>query len=200
MRTVSEIVVEKLLPPACYSPLPLARVRFIVQHYFSCRYASPDYPYSAELCWQLFHDLNFEPLHRRFHIYEGPRQHASAHILIPRDGRAWLLVPMNLCAYHAGASYFDGASDLNHCSIGIESIGWHNEPFTDAQYRTNAAICAALLAEHGLTAQAIVAHSQVAIPEGRKRDPGPLFDWDLLERYVEQAREPTPEKRNGTNP
>ena len=43
-----------------------------------------------------------------------------AHMVIGRDGRVVQLVPFNLVAFHAGFSWWEGDTDLNRYSIGIE--------------------------------------------------------------------------------
>jgi AmpD protein len=181
-------LIEKLLPASCYSPRPLGRVRCIVQHYFSATYARPAAAFDLQTCWQLFHDLNFHPTYRRFGIYQGVRFAASAHVLIDRAGTGYLLAPLDRQAYHAGASEWNGLVNLNDCSIGIENIGAHGVPFTEPQYVTNARLCAAWLDQHGLDVDCIVGHEHVAVPPGRKKDPGPSFDWAKLRAYVEQLR------------
>ena len=45
---------------------------------------------------------------------------ASAHLIIGRDGQVIQLVPFNIEAWHAGKSCYEGRSELNHYSIGIE--------------------------------------------------------------------------------
>ncbi|MGL5683126.1 MAG: N-acetylmuramoyl-L-alanine amidase [Marinifilaceae bacterium] len=45
---------------------------------------------------------------------------ASAHVLIARDGRVIQLVPFNVQAWHAGKSCYEGRSDVNGFSVGIE--------------------------------------------------------------------------------
>lgn len=196
MRTI-----DKLLPVECYStarewrrPRALLKVRFIVQHSFSAMYVRPEAPYNLEYCWQLFHDLNFEPEDRKFAIYSGPRVPASTHFLIDRHGAAYLLVPLEYQAWHAGTSEWRGVRHLNAWSIAIENLGQYGEPYTDEQYRTNAGICAELMAMHGLGSGDIVGHEQVAMPRGRKKDPGPTFEWHKLQRYI-TSPEATPMQR-----
>lgn len=189
-------VIHRLLPMECYSdfyedawhPRMLRDVRFIVQHYFSAVNVRPSKPFDLETCWRLFYDLNFDPEDRLFGLYHGPRQPASAHYLITREGEAYLLVPVEYQAFHAGLSEYRGYSNLNACSIGIENIGMRDQPFTEAQYRKNAEICSWLMKGHGLSIRRVVGHSDIAIPRGRKEDPGPLFDWMKLKRYTEDAR------------
>ncbi len=50
----------------------------------------------------------------------SPSSKASAHIIIGRDGRIIQLVPFNKVAWHAGRSAWEGRTNLNSCSIGIE--------------------------------------------------------------------------------
>lgn len=49
-----------------------------------------------------------------------PDVDASAHLVIGRSGRLIQLVPFNMEAWHAGRSWYEGRSELNHYSIGIE--------------------------------------------------------------------------------
>ncbi len=49
-----------------------------------------------------------------------PDSAASAHLLIGRDGSVVQFVPFNRIAYHTGFASWEGNSELNKCSIGIE--------------------------------------------------------------------------------
>lgn len=51
---------------------------------------------------------------------------ASAHIVLGRDGEIFQIVPFNRKAWHAGPSRFNGRSNVNDFSIGIEvsNAGW----------------------------------------------------------------------------
>ncbi|HEV2303850.1 MAG TPA: N-acetylmuramoyl-L-alanine amidase, partial [Stellaceae bacterium] len=61
----------------------------------------------------------------------------SAHYLIEEDGGLWLLVPEERRAFHAGISCWQGETDLNRVSIGIEIVNpgheWGYRPFPPAQ-------------------------------------------------------------------
>ena len=50
----------------------------------------------------------------------------SAHLCVGRDGAAWQIVPCSRKAWHAGRSFYQGVSGLNHHALGIEinNIGW----------------------------------------------------------------------------
>lgn len=108
----------------------------------------------------------------------------SAHLLIDRAGAITQFVSFNDRAWHAGKSCFEGRSNCNDFSIGIELEGTDTSPYTDAQYLQLARVTQ-LLRDHfpALTEERIVGHSDIA-PE-RKTDPGPAFDWP---RYKELLR------------
>jgi N-acetyl-anhydromuramoyl-L-alanine amidase len=103
----------------------------------------------------------------------------SAHALIRRGGEIVQYVPFQQRAWHAGKSEYAGRSSCNDFSIGIELEGTNEIPYADAQYGSLAALVSALLAAYpSLSAERIVGHSDIA--PGRKRDPGPCFEWPRL--------------------
>lgn len=53
----------------------------------------------------------------------GPNR-VSAHLLVDRDGSVTQFVPLDLRAWHAGESSWDGFQDLNSHSIGIEVVNF----------------------------------------------------------------------------
>jgi len=106
----------------------------------------------------------------------------SAHYLIDEDGRITQMVAEERRAWHAGQSLWDGETDLNSCSIGIEI---HNPghdfdypDFLDLQMRGVEALCLDILGRHAIRPDRVLAHSDIA--PGRKRDPGEKFDWQRL--------------------
>jgi AmpD protein len=107
----------------------------------------------------------------------------SAHFLVDRAGRITQFVPTDRAAYHAGASRWRGREGCNDFSVGIELIGDGEHDFTARQYATLARLCRDLMRAYPqITPRRIVGHSQIAIPHGRKSDPGPRFDWQRLHR------------------
>ncbi|MBE0363036.1 AmpD protein [Pseudoalteromonas ulvae UL12] len=100
----------------------------------------------------------------------------SAHCLIRRDGQVVQYVPFNQRAWHAGVSMFEGRSNCNDFSVGIELEGTDTIPYTDAQYLGLAAIAKSLIKQYPkLTKARITGHEHIA--PGRKTDPGQSFDW-----------------------
>ena len=103
----------------------------------------------------------------------------SAHLLIDREGAITQFVPFDQKAWHAGESSFEGCSNCNDYSIGIELEGTDTQPYSDGQYQSLIVVSQQLLAHYpGLGPQRIVGHSDIA--PGRKTDPGVVFDWPRL--------------------
>jgi AmpD protein len=108
----------------------------------------------------------------------------SAHLLIRRDGELVQFVPFHRRAWHAGASQWAGRDKCNDFTIGIELEGDEFSPFTVAQYQQLATVIIAVMAAYPkITADNITGHEHVA--PGRKTDPGPHFDWELLTQLLQ---------------
>jgi N-acetylmuramoyl-L-alanine amidase len=107
---------------------------------------------------------------------------ASAHYMIDLDGTIYQLVEEEKRAWHAGVSFWDGETDVNSISIGIELVnkghsnGYH--PFPQEQMQSLIKLCKDIKTRYEIPAENIVGHSDVA-PD-RKQDPGHLFDWEML--------------------
>lgn len=100
----------------------------------------------------------------------------SAHLLLRRDGSLVQFVPFQCRAWHAGPSSFRGRSRCNDFAIGIEIEGTDDTPYDDRQYAVLPAILEALTDTYpGLSLRRVAGHCDIA--PGRKRDPGPAFDW-----------------------
>ena len=118
-------------------------------------------------------ELDFEK-HDCFKSLEGLK--VSAHILIERNGSLIQFVPFNKCAWHAGQSNYAGRDRCNEFSIGIELKGSIKEEFTNDQYSVLNDLLDLLKKEYG--DMDVVGHSEIA--PNRKNDPGPYFNWDLI--------------------
>ncbi len=99
--------------------------------------------------------------------------------------------PVDARAWHAGESCWRGRLNCNDHSVGIELEGLEGDPFEPAQYETLTSLCAALAKR--LPIAHIAGHEHIA--PGRKRDPGPGFDWTALQRNLgwSAARFPSPD-------
>ena len=113
----------------------------------------------------------------------APDSQVSSHYVVFEDGRIVQCVPEAFRAWHAGASFWAGETDINSCSIGIEIVnpghefGYSNFPLR--QIAAVISICRSIITRRGpISADRILAHSDVA--PARKQDPGEKFPWDLL--------------------
>jgi N-acetylmuramoyl-L-alanine amidase len=119
-----------------------------------------------------------EPIDR----LRDPAARVSSHYVVEQDTGVLRLVPEERRAWHAGASYWRGHSELNGRSIGIEIVNpgheWGYSDFPVLQLAVVCDLCLAILSRHAIPARNIVAHSDVA-PD-RREDPGEKFDWQGL--------------------
>ncbi|SEF92447.1 N-acetylmuramoyl-L-alanine amidase [Jhaorihella thermophila] len=109
-----------------------------------------------------------------------PAAEVSAHYLIGMDGTVWQLVEESERAWHAGAGEWGGQGDVNSRSIGIELDNLGNHPFAEPQMAALERLLADIMTRWSIPPHGVIGHSDMA--PGRKRDPGPRFDWARLAR------------------
>jgi N-acetylmuramoyl-L-alanine amidase len=111
-----------------------------------------------------------------------PEARVSAHYTVDEDGTIFSHVPEECRAWHAGKSFWAGATDINARSIGIEIVNPGHEfgyrSFPDAQIAAVIELGTDILARRAIPPERILGHSDVA--PARKMDPGELFPWKLL--------------------
>ena len=158
-----------------FGPRP-ARVQIdlIVLHSISL----PPGIYGGNQVQELFSNQLDWSAHPYFKQIEGLQ--VSAHFYIRRDGQIWQFVSCDDRAWHAGASQYRGRSNCNDDSIGIELEGLEGESFEPAQYQALATLCPALILRYPIAY--LAGHEHIA--PGRKADPGPGFDWILLQKSL----------------
>ncbi|MBS0271156.1 MAG: N-acetylmuramoyl-L-alanine amidase [Proteobacteria bacterium] len=114
----------------------------------------------------------------------NPASNVSSHYLIDEKGCIYQLIPEDKRAWHAGESYWQGCSDLNSCSIGIELANPGHRygylPFPDPQIEALMRLCQDIMTRWDIPASRILGHSDIA--PRRKQDPGHLFPWETLAR------------------
>jgi N-acetylmuramoyl-L-alanine amidase len=122
-----------------------------------------------------------------------PEAKVSAHYVVAEDGQVVRMVDEAHRAWHAGRSWWRGASDINSASIGIEIINPGHEfgyrPFPEAQIEAVIELLAGIMERHSITRGNVVGHSDVA--PARKEDPGELFPWYRLARLRLALPRPT---------
>lgn len=109
----------------------------------------------------------------------------SSHFLVRREGELIQFVSCGRRAWHAGQSEWRGRGRCNDYSIGVELEGTDGLPFTRTQYAVLAKL--ALVLRDVYPIRDYVGHSDIAIPAGRKTDPGPCFDWDFFRGLLRSA-------------
>jgi len=106
----------------------------------------------------------------------------SAHYVVREDGYIVQCVPESRRAWHAGQSAWEGETDINSCSIGIEIVNpGHDAGYPDFPARQISALimlCRSIFTRQRIAPERVLAHSDVA--PGRKRDPGEKFPWRTL--------------------
>jgi N-acetylmuramoyl-L-alanine amidase len=162
----------------------------IVDH--PVRNFSPRQPPGVAIDAIVIHDTATLDVASVLATFDNLAEQRSAHFVIDRDGTTYQLVAPRFKAWHAGESALWGRADVNEFSIGIELVdvdepaaGTHRQGphettlgYTDAQLTACLALCVSLVMTYpGITVNRIVGHEHVALPPGRKVDPGPDFPW-----------------------
>jgi N-acetylmuramoyl-L-alanine amidase len=117
------------------------------------------------------------------------QQAVSSHYLVDAqpDPTIYLLVDESRRAHHAGVSSWQGNTNINPSSIGIEIVNLGNTksdqgtvyyPFPQSQIDRVIALVRDIVQRHQISPDRVVGHSDIA-PQ-RKQDPGPLFPWKQL--------------------
>lgn len=108
----------------------------------------------------------------------------SCHYAIDEAGCITQMVAEDMRAWHAGEAVWDGESDINSASIGIEIYNPGHEmgypDFPEVQLKAVEALCRDIIGRQGIRPERVLAHSDVA--PTRKKDPGEKFPWARLAR------------------
>ncbi|GAA0619179.1 N-acetylmuramoyl-L-alanine amidase [Brevundimonas kwangchunensis] len=106
----------------------------------------------------------------------------SAHYVVDEDGSILRLVPEERRAWHAGRGVWQGETDCNAASIGIEIVNPGHEfgyrDFPEAQIASVISLVSDIRTRWTIPDARIIGHSDLA-PD-RKQDPGELFPWKRL--------------------
>ena len=111
-----------------------------------------------------------------------PEAKVSAHYVVNEDGSILRLVAEERRAWHAGRGAWQGESDCNAASVGIEIVNPGHEfgyrAFPDVQIGAVIDLVADIRSRWTIPDARIIGHSDLA-PD-RKEDPGELFPWKRL--------------------
>jgi N-acetylmuramoyl-L-alanine amidase len=110
-----------------------------------------------------------------------PAAQVSSHYLVDVDGTIYLLVAEINRAWHAAPAFWDGYTDINAVSIGIEIVNPGDAPYAPAQMEAVKALSLDIVERNSIPAKYVLAHSDVSVtPANHKSDPGWFFDWQGL--------------------
>lgn len=117
----------------------------------------------------------------------------EAHYCVTEDGTIYAIVDRDREAFHAGRSMWNGKEDVDKFSVGIECVGYHDQPMGLVQLRAIAALVKELKTMYKLGDDRVVCHSHVAYGapnrwqrnrhRGRKRC-GMLFAMNTIRRIL----------------
>tara|TARA_B100000575_G_scaffold293335_1_gene304398 strand:+ start:4098 stop:4850 length:753 start_codon:yes stop_codon:yes gene_type:complete len=105
----------------------------------------------------------------------------SCHYLISQSGKIYHIVNENFRAWHAGISNWNGETDINSSSIGIEldfSYDGCNNHFNDKMIKSLIYLLKKLVKKYKIKPFNILGHSDIT--PLRKKDPGYKFPWKKL--------------------
>ncbi len=102
--------------------------------------------------------------------------------LVARNGTIYRMLDKRYRANHAGLSMWNGLRDISSHSIGVELVGYHNDPFTQAQYTSLKWLIEVMQRVYKIPDHHVLEHYRVAYGRpnrwvkrahrGRKKDPG----------------------------
>lgn len=111
-----------------------------------------------------------------------PEARVSAHYVVEEDGRIFRLAPEERRCWHAGKGSWQGETDCNAASVGIEIVNpgheWGYRDFPEAQVQAVIALVGDIRTRWTVPDARIIGHSDLA-PD-RKEDPGERFPWKRL--------------------
>jgi len=128
----------------------------------------------------IMHYTGLETAERSIAVLSDPICEVSSHYVVDVDGRITQMVREADRAWHAGRSFWQGETDINSCSIGIEIQNPGNEVFPKSQMRAVELLAGDIVRRHDMQPENVLGHSDIA-PQ-RKIDPGEKFDWQGLHR------------------
>ena len=111
-----------------------------------------------------------------------PKNKVSCHYLVNKKGQIFNLVNDKFRAWHAGLSFWNGITDMNSYSIGIEldNSGHHldYENYTLKQINSLLSLLKILQNKYKIKGDCVLSHSDIA--PYRKIDPGQKFPWNKI--------------------
>ncbi|ADB33789.1 N-acetylmuramyl-L-alanine amidase, negative regulator of AmpC, AmpD [Kribbella flavida DSM 17836] len=111
--------------------------------------------------------------------FKNPASQVSAHYVIrSSDGQVTQMVAEKDTAWHARST--------NPYTVGIEHEGWVDQPswFTDAMYRSSAALTRSIADRRGIPKDRAHIRGHNELPDNDHTDPGPNWNWTYYMQLV----------------
>jgi N-acetylmuramoyl-L-alanine amidase len=112
----------------------------------------------------------------------NPESEVSSHYIVHEDGRIVQMVREADRAWHAGTGSWQGETDMNSRSVGIEIVNPGHflgyAEFPDRQIAAVIELCQDISLRYHVAPERVLAHSDIA--PARKADPGEKFPWRRL--------------------
>ncbi len=86
----------------------------------------------------------------------------ECHYVVDTDGKIYRIIEHKRVAYHAGRSMWNGRTQLDSVSIGIEVVGYHNRDITRKQYTALRELLSELQRIYKVSDRNVLTHSMVA--------------------------------------
>lgn len=90
------------------------------------------------------------------------RKNGEAHYLVNRDGSVFRIIDKDRVAFHAGRSMWNGRTELDRRSVGIEVVGYHNKTHRSAQVKALKELIRQLQDIYTVADDHVLTHGQVA--------------------------------------
>ncbi len=103
----------------------------------------------------------------------NPESFVSVHYLIDRDGTIYQMVSESLRAWHAGPSFYNGLSDWNNFSVGIEMVNRNDgvDTYEPEMVEACRQLCIYLVKKYAIQPNVIVTHAMISGAITGKSDP-----------------------------
>lgn len=129
----------------------------------------------------VLHDTGGKTAEGALSWFASPASGVSAHYVIGKDGAVYRCVPDDLIAWHAGTSVLWGEEHVNRWSLGIELVDDHDgDLYPEPQVGALIDLTTDLCWRYRIPLNRVVGHEHIAVPRGRKVDPGDDMPWFVL--------------------
>lgn len=90
------------------------------------------------------------------------RKNGEAHFCVGLDGKIYRIIDIRKVAYHAGVSMWNGKTDVDRFSIGIEVVGTYKADIRPAQYKAIKELLEYIQAIYRVPDERVLTHCMVA--------------------------------------